>query len=56
MTLVIDHIVGGPNEDESVQILNRLYKISQVSHPTVSLLKFVFLTEVVFQMYYLLHK
>ena len=56
MTLVIDHIVRGPNEDESIQILNRMCKISQLSHLTVSLLKFIFLIDVVFQMYYLFHK
>ena len=56
MTFVIDHIVGGPNKDESDQILNRMCKISKLSHPTVNLLKFVFLTDVVFQMYYLFHK
>ena len=48
MTITLDHIDRGLNEDESGQFFNRGGKISQSSHPTVDMLNFVIFKNMVY--------
>jgi hypothetical protein len=48
MTIALDHVDRGLNENETSQFFNRGYKISQSSHPTVDLLNLFFLNDMIF--------
>ena len=48
MTITLDNMDRGPNEDESGQFFNCGDKISQSSHPTVDMLNFVIFNDMVY--------
>ena len=48
MTIALDHVDRGLNENETNQFFNRESKISQSSHPTVDMLNFVIFNDMVY--------